>query len=399
MLSVIVWAYLATTYIGSDILDLENYGDTWFDSDTAAYFQALLNRHDGLHSRTYKHPLLSLLLGLPFYSLKFLGINSLAAVKAIIASVAGLWIGTLFVVLRIIGCQRLDAVIFSLFGVTSASAMFYLILLESYPLGSLSILLALALVAFPDSYRPSRWVFILASAFTLSITVTNWLFGILATFLNFGRKQAIQITTGALGLVVVLAGLQKVFFPDASFPPFLISRKETRYIFSEESGNLLNILQSFVSHTIVMPAIRILPHPRTGEPLMLTQFSSPGSGSILGAIAVGLWMGLFALGIWALLTLKNHFKLRLFLGICIPSQLVLHIIYTGRETFVYALHFLPLFITLVALVSLTRLRHIGLFLAGLLLTCNLINNIQQFHEARNFYSSPASLQEQIMPSA
>jgi hypothetical protein len=145
-----------------------------------------------------------------------------------------------------------------------------------------------------------------------------------------------------------------------------------------------------------MPKIKVLPHPRNGDPIMLTQFSLPGSGSLWGAIAVGLWLALLALGILALFSLKIHRKFRFFLGLLLWGQLSLPLVYTGRETFLYSLHFALLFIAIAALSTLTRSRLWSLGLASLLLVCIVINNILQFSQARAFYQGH-SLSSQPTP--
>lgn len=398
-----VASYLGAQLIGENVLDKSKFGDTWFDSDVSAYFSWLESRLSHLHVRTYKHPLFSLILCLPVYALNSLGINLIVATRIYMGLVAGLWLGAFYILLRLLGCRRFDAILFSSIGATSAAAMFWCIVPESYPFGSLSLILAAILTLLAQSRTLPLWSYIATNIFTLSITITNWMAGILATILAQSKKQSWQIFRWTLGIVIVLAGVQKLIFPTAAFPPFIPKRGEVSYLFSSESGGIFKILQSLFAHTLVMPKIQILPHPRTGAPMMLTQFSLPGSGSIWGAIAVGLWLALLALGIWALFSLKIHLKFRLFLGLLLLGQLSLHLVYTGRETFLYSLHFAPLFITLAALSTLTRSRLWSLGIATLLLVCLVINNSWQFNQARAFYhpqsSSHLTSEQQKFPTS
>ena len=416
MIAVGLASYLGAVFIGQNILDKANYGDTWFDSDVSAYFEALTNPDHPLHARTYKHPLFSLILSTPVYALKILGIETITALRLLIATIASLWLATLFILLRLIGCRRFDALLFSLLGATSAAAIFWLTIPESYPFGSLSILLALVLAALATYRPPPLWAYVAVNVMTLSITVTNWMAGLLTTVIGIqGRKQTLRIIALALFWVVVLAGVQKLFFPYAAFLPFVVSGKEGqyllspeadshlnivqsfisqaivvsgkegRYLLSPEAGGPLNIVQSFISHTMVMPEIQILPHPRTGAPIMLTQFSSPGSGYWWGAIIVGLWTALLGLGAWSFFSVKQHPKFRLVLSLILLGQLVLHLVYTGRETFLYSLHFAPLLVVFAAFSSLTRARLFGLILASLIVLTAGVNNSLQFNQAREFY--------------
>lgn len=399
-------SYLGSQLIGENVLNKEQFGDTWFDSDVSAYFIWLTNRFSGLHVRTYKHPLFSLILCLPVYGLNALGIELIVAMRLYMAVIAGLWLGALYLLLRLLGCRRFDAILFSAMGATSAAAMFWFVVPESYPFGSLSLIVAAILTLLAQSRILPLWSYIATNIFTLSITITNWMAGILTTILANSKQKSIQLFSWTLGIVIVLSGVQKLIFPKATFPPFIPPGKEASYLFSAESGGVFRILQSSISHTIVMPQIQVLPHPRTGAPIMLTQFSLPGSGSLWGAIAVGLWVALLALGIWALFSLKIHQKIRCFLGVLLLGQLSLHLVYTGRETFLYSLHFAPLLIGVAALSTLTRSRLWSLGLASLLLICMTINNGLQFNKARAFYqdhSSPnllrSSLFEKVQKSS
>jgi hypothetical protein len=62
------------------------------------------------------------------------------------------------------------------------------------------------------------------------------------------------------------------------------------------------------------------------------------------------------------------------------GQLMLHLVY-GDETFLYALHYAPLLIAMVALSSLTNLRRAVLTLTVLLIPLATINNAQRFAES------------------
>jgi hypothetical protein len=123
-------------------------------------------------------------------------------------------------------------------------------------------------------------------------------------------------------------------------------------------------------------------------PILVTQTSTPGSGSIWGLVAVGLWTALLGLGLWGFFATKKYFKLRLVLGLFLLGQLFLHILY-GSETFLYALHFIPLLITLATFSLLTPARLVALGLAGALIVCAGINNGLQFKQATDFLQNRA----------
>lgn len=393
--------YYCAELIGPELFAIGPYGDTWFDSDVAAYYETIANHYDPtLHERTYKHPLLSLAFCLPIYLLQAFHLPPLIAVRLAVASIAAVWIASLFSFLRLMGCRLLEAVLISLLGMISAAGLFWLTVLESFGLGSIGLIWALSLVALAETRRLS-WIWgVVISLATLSITVTNWVFGLVAVALAYARKQMIWVNGVALLIFAVLVGVQHKLFESAL--PLAIPAKELRYVVSAEAGSPWNVIQAFACHTVVMPAIQVIRHPRTGLPMMTVQFSAPGSGNGWGAIAVGLWLGLVALGLWQLFTLKTHGRLRLMIGISLLGQLGLHLVYTGRETFLYSLHFLPFWLGLVALGGLEvkhylRRRLFTTLLIALLITVG-INNLTQFAEARAFYHGAYPVDIEIEPN-
>ncbi len=61
--------------------------------------------------------------------------------------------------------------------------------------------------------------------------------------------------------------------------------------------------------------------------------------------------------------------------------MALHLLY-GEETFLYALHYLPLLIASAALAALGRFRRIALILALIVLCVGGLNNLMKFRQAR-----------------
>ena len=356
--------------------------DVWFESDLPRSFANMIARGSN-HYRTSVHPIFSLIAFPPAYILYQLGLEAITAVRIIIALVASVWIGVLFVLLRLISCRPLDAILFSLLGTVSAAAIFWFAVPETYSFGSLSILLPLLVVALGEYHQLSPWWYLLVSAGSLSITTTNWMAGILATFVSHRWQQAVQITVNAFCLVVGLWFVQYLIFPTAEF--FLKIQSEKNYVFNEGAVSPFNVIQSFIAHSMVIPAIEII--DKTARPgfatpgiQMVTQLSAPGSASLWGKVAVILWTVLLALGIWGLFSSKKYPKLRIVLGLTILGQLILHLLY-GEETFLYSLHFAPLLVILAAMSTLTRMRPLALVLASLLLVCAGINNGLEFNRA------------------
>ncbi|MBW4633864.1 MAG: hypothetical protein KME30_18760 [Iphinoe sp. HA4291-MV1] len=369
--------------------------DVWFDADSPRVFANMTERRSD-HYRVKVHPLFSLIAFPPVFLLvKILSIEPMTAVRLVIAAVAALSIAALFILLRLIGCYRFDAMLFSLVAATSASAVFFFVIPETHSFGALSFLLALCFVAITQHRKLSQWWYVSISTLTLSFTTTNWMTGILATLVNHRWKRALQITVNAFSLVVVLWTVQKIIFPTAVF--FLGDQEDKKYLLLPESGGPLHSIKSFVFHSMVMPAIQLAKNPtRPDSSIISTQLSLPGSGSLWGAVAVFLWAGLLALGLWALFSLKQHLKLRIVLGLTLLAQLAMHSVLYA-ETFLYSLHFGPLLVVLAALSTLRKsTRLIALVLAGTLVLTAGVNNVWQFNKATAMLTSFAPERFQVM---
>lgn len=379
---------IASTVIAGSIPSfLLHSMDFWFEADTIREVSNMISTTDD-HSRTSVHPLFSLLAFTPVFLVKHLfGIPALQAVLYVTGLLGGLWSGTLFVMLRLMGCRRLDAGLFTILGLSSASAIFWLPVPNSYTWGSWTIMFALIVLLVAEQRRVGATAYVVASALTLSITVTNWMSGLLATVARWPLKQAVQLSINAFCLVVLLWGAQKFIFPSAEF--FIGSRKEASWVNHPQSGQVQHIAASFALHTLVAPAVRLMDDDgyiqygddsfRLSQRLAF-QFSTPGSGSPLGLAAVGLWSALLLTGIWSVFSVKQQWRFRAVLTAMLLFELSLHMVY-GEETFTYSMNFLPLLIAVTAFGTLGRRRPWVLVLAGMFTLCAGLNNWQQFRES------------------
>jgi hypothetical protein len=362
---------------------LSHEGDVWFESDTRRVIDDMTNRSAN-HWRTNTHPLFPLVTYIPTkLVMKVFRIKAVKAAMIVIAALASIWISTLYVLLRLIGIRSFEAMLFSLLGIVSAASIFWFAVPETYSFGSLSILLVLVIVVLSQKREISSIWYAIVSALSLSFTVTNWSAGIVATFVNFPWKKALQITVNAFCIVIVLWSVQRQFFSRVLYFG-TISSTEKRYIMRSESGGPINVAKSFIFHTIVMPAIqerqKVKLKDNTLVPIMVTQPSKVGSASLYGAAASWVWIALLGFGFWGFIFSKDNLRLRLVLAIVLLGQFSLHLLY-GQETFLYSLHFVPLMIVLVAFSTMTRARSLALALTGILIVLAAINNLQQFDKA------------------
>ena len=378
------------SYRGAQTIDpllLTPYAqNTWFESDIDRVYANMVSRLSD-HHRTNAHPLFPIIAHPAVFVVeRALGVGPAVAIRLVIAAVAALWASAQFVLLRLLGCRRLDAFLLSGVAGASSAAIFWFAVPETYSFGSLTILLALILVAVAERRPLSDWRYVGVSALTLSITVTNWMSGLLATLVSRPWRRALQISVNAFAAVTLLWGLQKFVYPSAVF--FIGDTEERSYLFTPEPRHVLNVARSFAFHTVVMPTIEVRQF-RQKRPMregMIVQQSPPGSAGAWGAVAAGAWGALLGLGLWALVSLKQHAKLRLVLAGMLVGQLALHLVY-GGETFLYALNFAPLLVTVAALSTLTRARPVALALAALLVVTSAVNNVARLRDAAAFYEA------------
>jgi hypothetical protein len=385
-------------YAGGQMIDpvllLQSSEDVWFGSDVQRVFSNMSDR-TASNFRSKVHPLFSLLV---FPTAKLvqvvLRVSPTMAVQLLLAGTTALWVSLLYIVLRCMGCRRFDATVFSILAWSSAAFIFWTTIPETYLFGSLSLLLPLLFVVLAQTRRLPIWSYVAMSAFSLSITTTNWMVGMIATVMTQTRRWAIAITGMALGSVLLLWVVQSKLFPGTTFITDVAG--EANYILPKTAGGPVRILLGLFLHPMVIPAIYLNP-PNPRRPawyLMSVQHAFPGSGSVAGGIAVVLWIALLALGVFACWTVRNQIKLRLTIALSILGQTALHLLY-GEETFLYAIHLIPFLLITCAMATLTKWRSLCLALAILLIVFAGWHNGAQFYQATEFLKNRGPLHQQI----
>ncbi|WP_017325066.1 hypothetical protein [Synechococcus sp. PCC 7336] len=354
--------------------------DIWFDGDIPRVIETAIQRNSFYNLRSTKvHPLFPLFI-VPITSIisAVPGVSNLRAVQILIAISASIWLGLLYILFRAMGCRRPDSILFSVLASVSASSIFWFAVPESFSFGSVTILVAIACVAASEYIELPRIYFIIAGILSMSMTITNWMVGIIATVVSMPRRKAAKTLGQTFIAIAILWGIQRLFFANTQF--FLDQRSTglKQFTLNPESGGIFRVLKSFFFHSIVMPqwsSVENIQHP--DFPKLITQFSSPGSGSLWGSIAVVLWTVLIGLGVYSLYKQKVRSRLRLAIGLTLLGQLLLHILY-GTETFLFSLHFLPLLILVSAYGTLGKFRRISLLTCFFLTIFCSINNALMF---------------------
>jgi len=386
--------FWASASIDPKIFDQETM-NIWFEGDMPRIFDNVTDRW-GSHYRVRVHPLFSLVAYPPVYLVSAVGgLDTIPVLRGVMALVAYFWIMALFTLLRRLGLPRFDAALFSLLGAVSAASVFWFTAPDTYAFGSLTLIGALLLI-LPGKEQGGHFMrHMMGGVLTLSMTITNWMLSIIASFLLLSWKRALLVCACALMLVACLWCLQKQVFPHTDF--FGLCFKEARYATASESMDPAGVAGAFLFHTMVMPEIRVVPKfGRPDWPVMTVQSSRPGSSGALGMVATVLWVSLLGLGLWALVKVKRLGRFRWVLILSLLGQFGLHLVY-GDETFLYALHFAPLLVVFASLGSLTRARWISLVLAAMLVVTAGLNNSLQFKEATGYFQRYAPGLERVEP--
>ena len=354
--------------------------DIWFDADLYRVYSNMSSTWSNHRFHTRKHPLFILTAYPMVKSLRILFCFSpIQAVQGTLAIVAALWAGLFFAILRKIGCLRLDAMLFTMLGLVSASTVFWSSMTEIWMFGSLSILLVV-LVAALEQHRPlgESW-YVLTSAFALGMTVTNWMAGLIASFVMKPWRRALQIAANALCVVTLLWALQAYKFYE--LPNFLVHPVVKHYMLRSDLDGPKHVLKAFFGHAMIMPAIEETVWGKQQGLRMTVQYGTLGSASAWGKAGLICWMALFGFGFWSFVANKPQRRFVLTVGLIVAGQLGLHLIYGGEETFLYSMHWLPLLILIAAFGTLTDARRWVVGLTAMLVVCTAVNNQQQFTKA------------------
>jgi hypothetical protein len=346
------------------------YMDLLFQSDAPRVFENLTQRGSS-HARSNVHPIYTLLAYGGVRVLRLvLQLGPVTGAQLFGALVAAGWVTLLYLLLRLTGLRSGDAGILAALGLGSGAAVVWLSVPETYALGSISLMLPLLVLAAARRRPMRRWTWLLASAASLGITVTNWMAGLAAAWRGLGWRRTIGVSVGALAMVTVLWGVQRLYFPTIQF---FVSEEEGTYLRAPTPSRIASVAAVFGVNAVVLPA----PRRADVDPYYVTvQRSRPGAGSASRMIAVAAWLVLLALGAREAHRRWRDDRLVQVILLCLAGQFALHVLY-GEETMLYALHWVPLLILVAGLAARGPWRPVALGAALLALVAGAGSNLRQ----------------------
>lgn len=367
--------------LGPAVYDWSTW-DFWFESDPRRVYDLGLDRKSIQHHSTSHHPLFSLFYFPPIFLMtEGLGLDGAAATGILLALVAALWLALAYMTLRLLGLKRIDSAVFTALMTTSAAAMFWFPVPETFSFGALTLMAVIAAAAMIEKRGGApAWFFIAIAAFSMTMTTTNWLAGLSLLFVFLPWIVATRRAAESMILVLAAWTVQHTIFPEADTFLNIFRGSEVDYVFNEEALGILPKLIAFFFHGIVMPDISVAYGYR-----LTVQPKLPGEGDVHSLFAAALWAALLAAGLWGAVTRtkKNGLarsKAAIVLGLAIAGQFLITILF-GIESFLYSAHFAPLLVLLAAFSALTPARLIATPLAAALALLLAINNYDRLQTA------------------
>jgi hypothetical protein len=363
---------------------VNEYWNIYFHADpNRVLAETMLHGNDtGFRRVGGVHPIFSILIILPMATLMKLGLSQLTAFVTLLVACAGLSAGTFYFVMRGLGLSIPAALAFSGAFMASATFIHWISFVETYAFSLLTVVTML-LVATTSRYRPILWI--LASAGTLSITITNWALGLTCAFFNLTIRRFILVSAGAFFVVAGIAVIQKIAMPASAlfFSPYVfyneagftqIAIEKRGYSPWSPAENVRAVL--LTSAVAPPPALEDDPTPAGTFRLVSYQHSQP-TKSIVGGAAIVCWIFLLIVGVWGAWRTLSHRAIALSVGSFALFQLALHSVY-GEITFLYAANFFPALLVLAALGWLTPLRNYVTSAAVAFTVLGGMNNYSQF---------------------
>jgi hypothetical protein len=367
-------AWVAFRMLDPALLHVSTF-DFWFESDAPAIAKQLSDRFALDHDRANRHPLFALILYPVLYVLRrVVHLDTPAALGVTYAGLAALWSGMFFGFLRLTGLRRREAMLFTTLALCSASAIFWLPVPETFAPAALTLLIALAALAWHEQTGRLSWIAcVLIAAVTVSMTLTNGVAGFCLCLVVLGWKRGLLAFGSALVVVAAAQVLEHSAFPHTTYF-FLPVSRESAYLFNPLAGSLADRLAGFFLRGMVLP-----PMEQGYAGYLSVQQSSVTSAPLFVVLAWVLWGGLLVAGVTGLMR-SGRARLRITLVAVLVSQLVLALVF-GQETFVYALQSGPLLVALAAFGAFTPQRRWVLGGAALLVALAAVVNIGRFSEA------------------
>jgi hypothetical protein len=398
----VVMAAFAASYAAaaSTAIDPRIY-DSWNIYFQADGIRVLVDMTDRLSDqwRTNVHPLVPSLSYPIMLMLMSLGLSKLTAASIVMIGCAAFTTGLLYLALRGLGLPSFAAMIFTSVFIVSATFVHWFAYVETYALAMLTTTVVIFVLTNCRS-RP-LWMWTIASAGALSITVTNWGLALAASFFRLPFRDFVKTSAWALLLVAFLACGQKLIFPHAVlfFNPYNLKADVTyTQLWQQSKGYAAwtpvdNIRSALLTSAIATPPETEVSKTPVGDFTIVSNQHTPLSRmSLAGKIAVICWSLMLGAGVWGVIRSTSHRAITVPISIYVVLQTLLYSVY-GEITFLYAGNFFPALLFMTAFGYLTPLRNAVLGAAVSVVILGGLNNYAEFSNAARVSSGIAAYLE------
>ena len=350
---------LAVVFVGARRIDPAAFEprnfDVYIQGDLPRTYEQTTTRHNS-GDRTGVHPLYPLAVHPITQAIHVLvGLSLLDAARGTVAVIAAGWVLALFLACRAMRLGRVDALLMSGVGLAGASAIFWLVVPETFVPGGVALLTALLVAARSEERNVGDGWYIASGVATFGTTLTNWATGVLLAATTWDWRRCLRICLQVVGATALLWIVEKLAFPNVQF---IFDRYGVRQnTHPLDVGRLAAVSRVFFFHTAVAPRLEACHNLESATtPLLLSfQNATIGSGGFVGLAGTAIWLAMLALGAYALLYLKVDAKTRIVLAGTLAFQYALHLTY-GGETFLYSIHWWAFLVLAAALALRTRAR-------------------------------------------
>ena len=315
----------------------------WFGADINRVFSNISNYNSINLGRAHFHPIFSLLIFPIVQLFNFFGISNLGAAYFLVSLSGALVSSLIYITLRYQAIPILSCLLGSFVFLCSGAFIFWWSVIETFPIGAVTISIVFVMLSMKIR---TKWIWILGSALTLSMTITNWIVGILGAAFTFNRIKAIKILSIGFVLVLLLYVVQSFVFLDSK--PSVLGAEfvaESKFLMVPKSTSTLPFyLKEYTIRAIsffIYPAVVSQTKSKISKKNQNTNIRlSAFKYNLVSWLSIGCWSALLFVG---LLKVLRSWKTKTFTKVLLSFvlfQFLLHLFY-GDYPFLYSAHYFP----------------------------------------------------------
>lgn len=358
----------------------------WFQADPPRVISNMTERWSHMQNRTVAHPLFSIMALSVVKVLGLLGLGEMQAIGLLMLAAAAISAGGFYAAMRLMGLTPAVAAGFTLALLSSAGFLHWYAFIETYAFSATSIVLML--IATCSLRRLPLPIWIVASAGSLSMLVTNWGLGLAAAFFRLRFRHFMLVTLGAFLLVSAGSAIQMKALHRASFwlNPTNIAKEKTysgpkMHAVGMQWDPWISARNGIVMPGVVLPPVRDTMTTEIGPSTLVTnQFVGMHGLGAIGWTALAAWFALLAGGVVGTVAGGKRRSIGIALALFLGSKVIFHAFY-GEITFLYAADIVPVALAFAALGWFTRWRWMVAAALSAFIVTGAVHNEAQFLNA------------------